>query len=737
MYLHRPGLYGGERDLAFYWGAEDGAKILVKNDMNYGYNGVISPKTIIDHLMHFSRKTGLTFVNYVYGVGDHGGGPTRRDLYYALEMKSWKIFPEIEFATAKEFFERLEREGDKLPEFRGELNFEFTGCYTSQSLIKKISRYGERKLLDTEQPALFAFLLSGKEIDKLQMELNWRNILFSHFHDILPGSGVHDTRTYIHGLYQEICASAGIISTESLRRIAEKVNTKRDINLLEKILPSSIKPSAFGSGVGYGTEDGGASHIEISDGELRNFLIFNTSAEARKEVLEFVIWNNSSWNNINKEKLKDLKFSAISPDGKMIKCQTLESGHYWGHDFVKIAFPAELPSNGYSLYSVFEDKFDYDKKQAYQIGIKHHCPYAFYERSPEGLENEYIKLEIDPVSGWIKKLIDKNSGEILVSNSENPLLEYSVERPHTMTAWEIDHSYKTDFPKLHSLKRTADGPHKAVLSLNFKLEESEINLSYELRAGDPKLYINLNIFWLQRGAEEYGVPRLDFAVPVLLQNPIVEYEIPFSVIERDMKYGEDVPALRWAMVRGKFKSAQTTEGSLMLINDCKHGYSFENGVLRLSLIRSSYNPDPLPELGKHQIKLALMPYTGILSKNQAIIIGVNFNHQPEYVSTGVHHGQLPQKMSFVKINRGTAVLSALKWTEEKRGNLLIRLFNPEDKDTFATIEIKEFLGKLKNVFTCDLIEQKQNSANIIEKNGNKFKAKIAAKSFSSFIVEID
>ncbi|HRU01545.1 MAG TPA: glycoside hydrolase family 38 C-terminal domain-containing protein, partial [Victivallales bacterium] len=511
MYLHRPGTLRLQKPTAFYWKAKDGAKVLVKNDMHMGYNCRIGPHIVTDYLVNFVKETGLKFVNVVYGIGDHGGGPTKHDLNYALEMNQWKIFPNIKFATVREFFERLELEGKKLPVIEGELNFEFTGCYTSQSIIKRIARYGEKRLLDTEQESTFAYFISGKRPSLPIMEQNWQNILFSHFHDILPGSGVHDTRTYIHGLYQETMASAGIIATEALSAIAENVNTiLKEQNNNEDLLPILIKHSSFGGGAGYGTGEGGITAAYRGEENITHFLVFNTSAQSRYEVLEFIIWANS-----NNKNLKNIKFKAVSPNGKFIPCQTTEVGSYWGHDFVKIVFPVDLPSNGYALYSVVEGECDNNVNSvATQIGLKHHCFYAFYEKGPEGIENEYIRLELNPKTGWINNLIPKKFGKSIVSNNHLPLIEYSEERVHNMTAWEVDYSSNFLSPELRSIKRLQDGPYKAMIEMSFSIKESDLKVKYELRAGDPKLYITLDITWFQRGTIKDGVPRLDFVLPV-------------------------------------------------------------------------------------------------------------------------------------------------------------------------------------------------------------------------------
>ena len=65
-------------------------------------------------------------------------------------MQSWPLMPEIRFGTMREFFAQLEKVRDQLPVVEQELNYIFTGCYTSQSRIKRANRIGEDRLYEAE-----------------------------------------------------------------------------------------------------------------------------------------------------------------------------------------------------------------------------------------------------------------------------------------------------------------------------------------------------------------------------------------------------------------------------------------------------------------------------------------------------------------------------------------------------------------------------------------------------------
>jgi len=735
LYLHRPGAHGKPRPSAFWWKGPEGSRVLVRNDMALGYNGEIRPEMTQD-LLHFAQETGLRFVMFVYGVGDHGGGPTRRDLLYAREMNLWPLFPNLELSQARTFYERLEREGTGLPLIEEELNLEFTGCFTSQSLIKKANRYGEKRLLEAESAATAATLLLNKPYPVPRILQGWKDTLFSHFHDILPGSGVRDTRTYTHGLYQKTMAMTGIEETLALRAIAGQVNTfGLNKNDSSKIDPVSSLQTSLGAGVGFGSVDGGISHADQSMGQgPRPFLFFNPLPFPRKAIIEVTLWENAR--GFRQRDLRQVAFVAEDCKGVGVKAQILDVGHYWGHQFVRLAFPCQVGPWGYSLVSIREGTYDLPKAEiqepARQIGMQHHCGYSCYERSPEGLENELIRLELNPSTGGIRTLLHKASGEALIdSPREASPLEFVVERPHGMTSWLVDHTGPKHVPELLSIQRRMTGPHKASIDVRLLIRDSEFVLTYELRQGDPMVYVHLNGTWVERGTPQTGIPVLRTTYPFALTDAIPRYEIPFGALSRRMNHGEEVPALRWAMVTGRGKKGRA---GCLLLNDSKHGHSFQEDGLRLTLIRSSYDPDPLPEMGQHEIHLALCPFAGTMGDPEAIRLGQTFEHDIRVVSTDRHEGSLPSTASLLSCSPSSAVLQALKKAEGKDG-LILRILNPTDRGVTAKIRFDpKLLGKIKQAVEVDLMERPKEESSVKVEKDNRVSVPLPKRDFTSLCV---
>ncbi|MFA5205139.1 MAG: glycoside hydrolase family 38 C-terminal domain-containing protein [Lentisphaeria bacterium] len=728
LYLHRPGAHGAKRPEAFRWRGPDGSSVLVRNDMRYGYNGIIQPETLLYQLRTSIVENHIPETMFVFGIGDHGGGPTRRDLRLMRRLMEWPVFPKLLPSTAHRFFARLEQAADRLPVLDGELNFELAGCYTTQSLIKRANRLGENRLVDAEAAAVLGRRVLGREVPHEALRTGWRDTLFNHFHDILPGSGVHDTRTYTHGLFQKTAAATSMIETLTYRAVAAEVDT-----LAGAPAPAGAAavPAVFdyglGAGVGYGGAEGALSQMEGGAGHgVRPFVLFNPLPWERTEVVEATLWDQAE--TLRTVPLQERLYAAVAPDGAKVPAQIINSGEYWGHLFVTVTFPVRVPAGGYAVYSVLEEPLATPRRMGgsmgnqpvlmdaagvpvpppaetpaavRQLARRHHCFYIAHEREPQGLENEFLRLELNPLTGGIARLLDKRRGRWSVLAGSAPLLEYAVERPHSMTAWIIEHTGPAEAPRLTGLGPKQAGPHKASVEAKYVIHESDFTVTYELRAGDPALYLRIEGTWFQRGTPATGIPTLRLALPLNLDGAAGRYEIPFGSIDRDLNAGQEVPALQWAQVNGR---ADGKGAGCLLLNDGKHGHALDGNTLYLTLIRASYDPDPLPEIGRHDVRLALLPFRGTLEPADAARLARNFNHPLRVVGTTVHPGSLPAAAAGVTLRTPGVVLAAVRPAQAGDG-VVLELYSARDTEVTAEMTVGSLLGRVRTARETDLLER--------------------------------
>jgi len=715
-YCCRPG-DAATRPVAFRWRAPDRSEVLVFRDPTW-YNGKATPE-MTSALVAFCEATGLRSWMHVYGIGDHGGGPTRRDIERILDMDAWPVFPNVTMSSTRPFYEELEKARAKLPVLQEELNFEFTGCYTSQSLIKKDNRFAESQLCDAEVAAALAWAALGRPYPGDALREAWQKTLFSHFHDILPGSGVHDTRTYTHGLFQEIAAASGMAETEALRALAGRVDTAFGGSDKEPPGPASFVRSAIGAGVGFGSVSGQVSAAEQTAGQgARPFVVFNTLAHQRSGVATVTVWDNAPE---GARKITDIPFSVLTPSGKTVPAQRVADGHYWGHDYVTLAFPVEpVPGFGYAAYVVREQESPAGRPLA-RMG-KHLV-----------LENDRIRAEIDAADGTIRRLVDRESGTRVIDPRRHAgVLEFGIERPHGMSAWRLDEMGPKKLPTVKTFGLAANGPHLARADVGLRLGRSEFTLRYELRANDPNLYITLDGTWFERGTPRKGVPNLSIAFPLALQKAAGRYEVPFGAIDRKRNNGEEVPALRWAQISG---IAGTKPAGCLLVNDSKHGHSLEGSTLRLTLIRSSYEPDPLPEIGHHTVRLALSPFAGKLPVADAIRRGATLNQPLRAIGTDVHEGPLPRTGRFLSVGPDNVVLSSLKKAEDRDG-LIVRIFETRGRKTTARIRVdRKLLGTLRSAAAVDVLERPVTKSGL-KRTGNSVSVPVPARGMATVLLEL-
>ncbi|MBN1553725.1 MAG: alpha-mannosidase [Phycisphaerae bacterium] len=708
-YMCRGGAF--DKPPVFWWEGPDGNRILVNLEHTWYHDALGSHN--IKGLLAFCEKTKLRDWMLVYGIGDHGGGPTRRDLKQLREMNTWPIYPNFQFATTKRYYEILEAAGDDLPVLKRELNYEFTGCYTSQARIKRTNRLGENRLQNAEAAAAIAWRAAGKAYPGASLREAWIHCIFNHFHDILPGSGVRETREYNSALFQQTAAVTTSVKANSLRALAVKIDTSFGAS------DGDAPAQALGAGVGRGAVEGA---ITTAGGCFENpgrvFVVFNPTARQRREVVTLSVWDAEN------DDVRATRFRARTADGEELPTQRVGNGVYWSHGFVDLAVPVKVPALGYTTLVVEPAGMlpkagqpGYERLIADEIkgAAKNHRANINLFGQYTGswiLENESIRATFDPNTGAIVELVDKATDTRLIT-PENPagVFEYALEQPGEMTSWVIQPLKTPPRPlAVESFKSVAQGPHVASFQAVLSVGDSKLNVTYSLKAGQPRLDIDVKVDWLERGGPGVGILSLRAVFPLALSDAKANYEIPFGSIRRDEHEGEEVPALHWADVTGKL-TGQPGTGGLTLLNDSKHGHSLDGSTLRLTLLRSSYDPDPLPDLGDHTFRLALIPHGKALKPAELTRLGASFNRSLIAVATDVHTGELPAAgLSGASVKPGNVILTCLKKAEDEDA-LIVRLTEADGKAAAATVSLDPtLLGKVAKAVEVDFLERELNDS---------------------------
>ncbi|MEW6455519.1 MAG: glycoside hydrolase family 38 C-terminal domain-containing protein [Acidobacteriota bacterium] len=641
----------------FWWEGPDGSRILVYFPFSYVYD-FKDPFRLVDQLRQFEANTGFRNMLVLYGVGDHGGGPSEEMLKVIARLKSLPIFPTVKFSTSKKYFEDflLKQDLSKIPVWNDELYLEYhRGTFTTQAEIKRHNRIAENLLANAEGISVVSHLLGGY-YNREAFKEAWRLVLFNQFHDILPGSSIREV--YVDALkdYEIAEALTKKEMEKSLKYIASKINT------------SGIKGEPL--------------------------IVFNPSPWKRRDVVKIEIARKARNEEI-------VNYIVADPDGKEIPSQIISLKEGLPPDITPKAllFVAEdVPAFGYKVF----DLQRIEKKEKLQ------------KTWPQGdsIENEFFRIKMDREKGWIKSIFDKKNGKEILSGAGN-LLQLFGDKPPRWDAWDIGYTGKEWTPGFRKLELIENGPVRKVLRayLDFFNPESKakrlnaeptLNYPNSFFTCDTILYDKINRIEFKTQVdwwEEHTLLKTAFDVDV--KNNMATYEIPFGSIQRPTTMNNDWEKARYEVPGLKWIDFSAEDYGVSILTRSKYGYDVHGNRMRISLLRSPKDPDPTADRGQHEIEYALFPHKGCWRMNNTPRLAYDYNNPLIAFLSEKHDGSLPISNSFLNLEPENIILSSLKLSEDDK-SIILRTYEAHGKDTEARI-VLPFTPE--EVFTVDFLEK--------------------------------
>ncbi|GHU75467.1 hypothetical protein AGMMS49992_19510 [Clostridia bacterium] len=126
-----------------------------------------------------------------YGVGNHGGGPTKENIESIQRMQR-ESYAELIFSSPDRFFDEAQASDLPLPVVNGELLHHASGCYSVHSGMKRANRQSENRLVTAEKWSAIASIVTGSDYPMKDFERAWKKVLFNQDHDILPGTCIKE-----------------------------------------------------------------------------------------------------------------------------------------------------------------------------------------------------------------------------------------------------------------------------------------------------------------------------------------------------------------------------------------------------------------------------------------------------------------------------------------------------------------------------------------------------------------
>lgn len=166
-----------------------------------------------------------------WGIGDHGGGPTRKDLETIDRFRRDERRVAVVHSTPDRFHEAVKQAGRTAPIVRGDLQRCFTGCYTSLSRLKRRAVRNLGLLTQTEALRAATWWSLKQDYPEEKLRGVWRGHLFNDFHDILPGSCVEAAEKDALDLYGKVEAEARCLRLDAAAAWARTCGMRAEIPL--------------------------------------------------------------------------------------------------------------------------------------------------------------------------------------------------------------------------------------------------------------------------------------------------------------------------------------------------------------------------------------------------------------------------------------------------------------------------------------------------------------------------
>jgi len=428
--------------------------------------------------------------------------------------------------------------------------------------------------------------------------------------------------------------------------------------------------------------------IEIANNIINSAIKdFSNKIKFSRDGIPVVVFNTLSWDRLDLVRIKIPKHLlprnavAVSYDGRE-KCPIQVCGD-------EVIFLAHVPSMGYKTYYITEGGYE---KNA---GVKGEHNF---------LENEYFRIEIREGSGTIRALYDKINERFVFKEERYPdtkpvfsnLIQVLYELPHPMSAWIIGPiSHVENLIRGTALEAIENGPVRATLRISWQYRNSSITQYISLYKGLPRIDFYMLIDWQEVSDDKTEAPMLKVSYTPILGKTEATFEIPFGHIKR-VSDGTEYPALRWV-------DLSDGEYGLSFISNYKHGFDINGNTIRMTLVRTSYSPDPLPDQGKHEILYALYPHKDDWKKSLTFRIGWELNHPLiayAVLNRRESNGYLCEEGSLLQVKPSNIVVSCLKKSENS-DDLIIRVYDATGEGASAELL---FSFNVKEVYETDLME---------------------------------
>jgi alpha-mannosidase len=610
---------------AFWWQGQGGNRVLCWR-IPVGWYGSERGETArrLDEYREKAAHWGLENVAVTFGLGNHGGGPTERQIRDILAWREANRDVEVTFSTLHRFFDALAKEPKAHPIVSKELNFTLRGCYASAFRYKKAYRRTENLLLSAERTtSVIAAALKRPVAD---LGAAWDAVLFNTFHDILPGSAIESTYEDQHDWLGVAAHDARRHELSALNALAAECDTRVPV-------PAPDMPSAV------------------------PVMLFNPHPYALKTFAEFEACLEYRPIRAYDKRPDALPVEVIDHQGRPVPFQLIAVENQFATEQPwrkRFLFPVTLPPCGFQIVRVAWNETPHlappPATDILTRGATFIANGALSVTARHG--NKGIAITLDG-----RRLFGRSG--LGVATFDDP---YGSWGNHDGEREGDDISQVIDTWIILQTKVLEAGPLRATLWVLLASGSSRLELSLSLDHGTRHVTTNARLLWNERSA------RLKLLMPGAGKS--ATFEVPGGEVTRGT-LGE-VPGGRWVR-------ADAGSPPFVFASNALYNFDLKEGALRATVVRSTRyarnspstaNEEPWrphQDLGEHTFQ-----FTIGAGDTDAWALANNIEQPFAILRTAPHPGPRGRSGSLIELGKGGTRLLAIKPATDGNG-FIVRL----------------------------------------------------------------
>ena len=431
---------------------------------------------------------------------------------------------------------------------------------------------------------------------------------------------------------------------------------------------------------------------EISDTAQKHL----TSQTGQMKTKSVILFNDLSWERgdevyVPADQLEDVT-ALQGADGTIYPLQSFTGID--GNTY-KIAAP-KIPSLGWACFTPVPPGAHYRSPFTWQNNI---------------LQTPFYKITFDP-AGRITGLTDRSHDREYVAQGGafNAIIS-AEDVPVFWDAWDIDADWTRHIDqetRLVSTEVAANG------QLCFRLRRVyEIGAASRLvqdmvcYANNPRIDFETKVSW----HEKWRLLKVQFDTNI--SAAVVRCEIQYGHIFRNTHRNLMEDRAKFEICAHKWISLEEEECGIALLNDCKYGHDVENGIMRLSLLRSPIAPDPGADRGEHRFTYSILPFSGHFAESGVIRSAYELNSPVSAMISGSAVSG-SEEQSLCSIDGNAVIIESIKMPEDhSKGELVLRLYESLGGRCRATLH---FTRELHSAAQTDMLEENPSNLPVKGKN---------------------